>query len=46
MTVHDVLCYAGMLSLVAGVTLFFVRRNNLMPLRDPRLAEAAHFLNH
>jgi hypothetical protein len=45
-TVHDVLCYAGMLSLVAGITLIFVRRNNLVPTRDPRLAEALHFQNH
>jgi hypothetical protein len=45
-TVHDVLCYAGMLSLVAGITVWLVRANNLLPTRDPRLAEALHFQNH
>lgn len=44
-TAHDVLCYAGMLSLVAGVTLLHTRKGNLVPTRDPRLAESFHFHN-
>jgi hypothetical protein len=39
-------CFAGLLAVVAGATLFHLRRGNLVPLRDPRLAESLHFLNH
>jgi hypothetical protein len=42
---HDGLCYIGMLCLVAGITLMFVRKHNLVPLRDPRLAETLSFQN-
>lgn len=38
-------CFAGLLAVLAGVTLINVRRANLVPLRDPRLAEAIHFQN-
>ncbi len=44
-TIHDVLCYTGMLCLVAGITVFFIRKNNLVPLRDPRLSETLNFQN-
>lgn len=44
-TPWDVMCYLGMLSLVAGVTLLYTRRGNLLPTRDPRLAESLHFHN-
>jgi hypothetical protein len=39
-------CFAALLAIVAGATLFHVRRSNLVPLRDPRLAESLHFQNH
>ena len=42
---YDLLVYAGLLGVVAGVTLLNVRRNNLVPLRDPRLPETLHFHN-
>jgi hypothetical protein len=42
----DFACYAALLAIVAGATLFHVRRANLVPLRDPRLAESLHFQNH
>lgn len=45
MNLHDGLCYVGMLCLVAGITLMFVRKNNLVPLRDPRLPETLSFQN-
>ncbi len=45
MTIHDVLCYLGMLCLVASGTIYFVRKNTLIPIRDPRLAETLHFQN-
>lgn len=45
MSLHDVMCYVGMLCLVAGITLMFVRKNNLVPLRDPRLSETLNFQN-
>jgi hypothetical protein len=38
-------CYAGLLSLLAGFVLMNVRRTNLVPVRDPRLAESLHFHN-
>lgn len=38
-------CFVGVLALVAGITLLNVRRNNLVPLRDPRLTESLHFQN-
>jgi hypothetical protein len=34
-----------MLCLVAGIAILFVRKNNLVPLRDPRLSETLHFQN-
>ncbi|MGE3173306.1 MAG: quinol:cytochrome C oxidoreductase [Planctomycetota bacterium] len=45
LTLGDVLCYVGMLSLLAGAAVFFVRRNNLLPTRDPRLLETLSFQN-
>lgn len=38
-------CFAGMLALVAGFALSNIRRTNLLPTRDPRLAESLHFQN-
>ncbi len=38
-------CFLGLIALVSGLTLMNVRRSNLLPLRDPRLAESLHFLN-
>ncbi|MBX3462619.1 MAG: hypothetical protein KF830_05580 [Planctomycetes bacterium] len=38
-------CFFGLLALVAGFTLMNVRRSNLLPVRDPRLAESLHFHN-
>jgi len=37
--------FVGLLAVLAGITLLNVRRANLVPLRDPRLAEALHFQN-
>ena len=44
-TLADAACYLGMLCLVAGVTIMNIRKNNLVPLRDPRLSETLHFQN-
>ena len=41
----DFTCVLGMLSLIAGATLMSVRRHNLLPTRDPRLAESLAFIN-
>ena len=38
-------CFAGLLAIVAGLTIFNIRRTNLVPVRDPRLAESLHFTN-
>ena len=38
-------CFLGFLAIVAGVAIFNIRRTNLVPLRDPRLAESLHFQN-
>ncbi|MCR9244461.1 MAG: hypothetical protein NXI31_05475 [bacterium] len=38
-------CFAGLLAIVAGLTIFNIRRTNLVPVRDPRLAESLHFQN-
>ena len=38
-------CYVGLLSLLGGVVLMNVRRTNLVPVRDPRLAESLKFQN-
>jgi hypothetical protein len=38
-------CFVGLLAIVTGLTLMYVRRSNLLPLRDPRLAESLHFQN-
>jgi hypothetical protein len=38
-------CFVGVLAIVAGLTLWNVRKTNLLPLRDPRLAESLHFTN-
>lgn len=38
-------CFAALLALVAGIALFHIRRTNLLPVRDPRLAESLHFHN-
>jgi hypothetical protein len=38
-------CFVGILAIVTGVALFNLRRTNLVPVRDPRLAESLHFTN-
>ena len=38
-------CYFGLMAILAGVVVLNVRKNNLVPLRDPRLAESLHFEN-
>jgi len=38
-------CFIGLLMVMAGLTLFNVRRTNLIPLRDPRLSESINFEN-
>jgi hypothetical protein len=38
-------CFVGLLSLLGAVVLMNVRRTNLVPVRDPRLAESLHFHN-
>jgi hypothetical protein len=38
-------CYIGLLAILAGVVLVHVRKHNLVPIRDPRLAESLHFQN-
>lgn len=38
-------CFVALLAIVAGLALFNIRRTNLLPLRDPRLAESLHFQN-
>jgi hypothetical protein len=38
-------CFVGLLSIVAGLVLLNIRRTNLVPVRDPRLAESLHFQN-
>ncbi|MBK8099206.1 MAG: quinol:cytochrome C oxidoreductase [Planctomycetes bacterium] len=45
LTIHDFLCFFGMLSFVAGMALLNMRKTNLLPTRDPRLAESLHFVN-
>jgi hypothetical protein len=38
-------CFIGVLALVTGFVLWNVRSSNLLPVRDPRLAESLHFQN-
>lgn len=38
-------CFIGLCAIVAGLTILNVRRTNLVPVRDPRLAESIHFRN-
>ncbi|MFO1076556.1 MAG: quinol:cytochrome C oxidoreductase [Planctomycetota bacterium] len=38
-------CFLGLGAIIAGVALLNIRRTNLIPVRDPRLAESLHFLN-
>jgi len=38
-------CFLGLLALVAGLTLWNVRRHPLLPVRDPRLSESLQFVN-
>jgi UDP-N-acetylenolpyruvoylglucosamine reductase len=38
-------CFVGLLSMLGGIVLMNVRRTNLVPVRDPRLAESLHFHN-
>jgi hypothetical protein len=45
MSIHDVLCYFGMLCFVVGITLMNMRKTNLLPTRDPRLSESLNFVN-
>jgi hypothetical protein len=42
----DAACFVGVLAIVAGIAILNIRKANLVPLRDPRLAEALHFQNH
>lgn len=41
----DFACFIGLLSILAGLVVMNVRKTNLVPLRDPRLAESLHFEN-
>lgn len=41
----DYTCYVGLLLVIGGLTILNVRRTNLIPLRDPRLAESLRFEN-
>lgn len=38
-------CFVGLLAIVAGLVLMNIRKTNLVPVRDPRLAESLHFIN-
>jgi len=38
-------CFVGLLAIIAGLVIMNVRKTNLMPIRDPRLAESLHFQN-
>lgn len=38
-------CFFGVLAIVASLTIWNIRRANLLPVRDPRLAESLHFTN-
>ena len=38
-------CFAGLLALITGLVLMNIRKTNLVPVRDPRLAESLHFQN-
>ncbi len=38
-------CFLGLLAVLAGVVIMNVRKTNLVPVRDPRLAESLHFQN-
>lgn len=38
-------CFVGLLAIVTGLVLMNVRKSNLLPVRDPRLAESLHFQN-
>jgi hypothetical protein len=38
-------CFAGLLAIIGGLTLMYIRKTNLVPVRDPRLAESLHFTN-
>ncbi|MCB9884419.1 MAG: hypothetical protein H6838_02950 [Planctomycetes bacterium] len=38
-------CFIGLLSILAGIVVMNVRKTNLVPLRDPKLAESIHFEN-
>ncbi len=38
-------CFIGILAMVTGFVLMNIRRSNLLPTRDPRLAESLHFQN-
>lgn len=38
-------CFVGLIAMLTGVVLWNIRRTNLVPVRDPRLAESIHFQN-
>ena len=38
-------CYIGLLAVLAGLVILNIRKTNLVPVRDPRLAESLHFTN-
>jgi len=41
----DAATLLGVVSIVTGLVIGQVRKNNLVPVRDPRLAESLHFHN-
>ena len=41
----DFACFVGVLSILAGLVVMNVRKTNLVPVRDPKLAESLHFEN-
>jgi hypothetical protein len=42
---QDFGCFLGLLAIIAGLTVMNIRKTNLLPVRDPRLAESLHFTN-
>ncbi|MCA8976950.1 MAG: quinol:cytochrome C oxidoreductase [Planctomycetes bacterium] len=38
-------CFVGLIAIVTGLTIMNIRKSNLVPVRDPRLAESLHFQN-
>ena len=38
-------CFAGLILVIAGLTILNIRKTNLVPTRDPRLSESLNFQN-